>query len=257
MCRMPPARRRREKDRPMQSRTSVHSRSSALPQRFLCCLFSPAMAYGQNPAPDQAAPSVDPPGRVARIAYIQGNVSLEPAGVDSFSQAELNYPLTAGDRIYADIQALAEVQTSDLTVRMSNRCRRDHRLVDRPDRPDRPGAGQHPRQHARPHHPRRRRRNCRNRHTQRQHHRATAGRYPRRLLPAKRFHCRHRNHRPGDDHRTELRSGARPESIAAAYRAESESTRSRWDCSHPTTWTASTRIANRRRRAQSRRNPAT
>jgi len=43
----------------------------------------------------------DPPNRVARISVIQGNVSLEPNGVDAFSQAEINYPLTSGDRVYA------------------------------------------------------------------------------------------------------------------------------------------------------------
>jgi len=62
----------------------------------------------------------DPPSRVARIAYAQGNVSLEPAGVDNFSAAELNYPLTAGDRIYADPSSLAELQTGGLAVRLGN-----------------------------------------------------------------------------------------------------------------------------------------
>ncbi len=63
---------------------------------------------------------VDPPGRVARISVLQGEVSLEPAGANSFSQAELNYPLTIGDRVYADLQALTELETAGLAVRMSN-----------------------------------------------------------------------------------------------------------------------------------------
>ena len=62
----------------------------------------------------------DPPNRVARIALLEGNVSLEPSGVDQFSAAEVNYPLTAGDRIYADNQALTELQTSGLALRLGN-----------------------------------------------------------------------------------------------------------------------------------------
>jgi hypothetical protein len=62
----------------------------------------------------------DPPNRVARISVIQGNVSLEPNGVDSFSQAEINYPLTSGDRVYADNNSFAELQTAGLAVRLGN-----------------------------------------------------------------------------------------------------------------------------------------
>jgi hypothetical protein len=62
----------------------------------------------------------DPPNRVARLAVAQGNVSLEPAGVDQFSAAEVNYPLTVGDRLYADNSSLAELQTSGLAVRLGN-----------------------------------------------------------------------------------------------------------------------------------------
>jgi hypothetical protein len=71
-------------------------------------------------AQDYSSPAQDPPGRVARIAFAQGNVSLEPAGVSTFSQAELNYPLTAGDRVYVDNDSLAELQMGGLAVRMGN-----------------------------------------------------------------------------------------------------------------------------------------
>jgi len=64
--------------------------------------------------------SGDPPNRVARISVIQGNVSLEPNGVDSFSQAEINYTLTSGDRVYADNNSFGELQTAGLAVRLGN-----------------------------------------------------------------------------------------------------------------------------------------
>jgi hypothetical protein len=95
--------------------------TGAFRSRIVCVsatlLLSVSAAAQETPA---AGPAVDPPGRVARIAYLQGNVSLEPSGVETFSQAEANYPLTAGDRVYADLKALTELQTAGLTVRLSN-----------------------------------------------------------------------------------------------------------------------------------------
>ncbi|MBB5316734.1 DUF6600 domain-containing protein [Tunturibacter empetritectus] len=60
----------------------------------------------------------DPPERVARLSILQGNVSLQPAGVDQFSQAEPNYPLTNGDRVYVDNSSFAELQSDALAIRM-------------------------------------------------------------------------------------------------------------------------------------------
>ena len=62
--------------------------------------------------------AVDPPTRVARVSVLQGNVSLEPASVQQFNAAELNYPMTTGDRIYADVGAVAELQTGQIAVRL-------------------------------------------------------------------------------------------------------------------------------------------
>ena len=80
---------------------------------FLAALATALPAFAQQD-------STDPPNRVARVSILQGNVSLEPAGVDQFSAAEINYPLTAGDRIYADNQALTELQTAGLALRLAN-----------------------------------------------------------------------------------------------------------------------------------------
>ena len=60
----------------------------------------------------------DPPSEVARVSVLLGNVSVEPASVDQFSAAEVNDPLTTGDRIYADVGANAELQTGLLAVRI-------------------------------------------------------------------------------------------------------------------------------------------
>jgi hypothetical protein len=83
-----------------------------------------SISFAQQPSYPSSQPDAgyqqDPPGRVARIAVIQGEVSLEPAGSDTFAQAELNYPLTIGDRVYSDLKALAELETAGLAVRLSN-----------------------------------------------------------------------------------------------------------------------------------------
>lgn len=61
----------------------------------------------------------DPPSVVARISYLNGNVSFEPSGENEFAQASLNYPITTGDRIYTDQGARAELETVGIAVRLS------------------------------------------------------------------------------------------------------------------------------------------
>ncbi len=63
--------------------------------------------------------SGDPPDRTARLSYIEGAVSLEPAGENDWSQAAPNYPLTSGDRLWTDKDARAELETGNVAIRMS------------------------------------------------------------------------------------------------------------------------------------------
>jgi hypothetical protein len=67
---------------------------------------------------ESQAQAGDPPSQVARIGLLLGNVSVEPASVDQFSAAEVNAPMTTGDRIYADAGANAELQGANLAVRL-------------------------------------------------------------------------------------------------------------------------------------------
>jgi hypothetical protein len=85
----------------------------------LCGLLG-ILLFGAAPFLHAQNDSGDPPNRVARISVIQGNVSLEPNGVNAFSQAEINYPLTSGDRVYADNNSFGELQTAGLAVRLGN-----------------------------------------------------------------------------------------------------------------------------------------
>ena len=54
----------------------------------------PAQQPGQDPSVDaQTQAGVDPPSQVGRVSVVLGNVSVEPASVDQFSAAEVNYCL--------------------------------------------------------------------------------------------------------------------------------------------------------------------
>jgi hypothetical protein len=50
----------------------------------------------------------DPPSRIARLNYISGNVSMQPAGAGDWAPAEPNRPFTTGDALYTDINSRAE-----------------------------------------------------------------------------------------------------------------------------------------------------
>jgi hypothetical protein len=70
-------------------------------------------------APGQPAGS-DPPGRVARLNFIQGQVSFRPGSVDEWTPATLNYPLYNGDRLWADMGAQTELHIGSTAVRMGS-----------------------------------------------------------------------------------------------------------------------------------------
>jgi hypothetical protein len=65
-----------------------------------------------------AAALADPPGRVARLSFIGGSVSLRPASVDDWSLATLNYPLTIGDQVWTDRSARTELQLGSTVIRL-------------------------------------------------------------------------------------------------------------------------------------------
>src|SRR5580658_2640531 len=67
-----------------------------------------------------AAQDADPPSRVARIAYISGPVSFEPASVDQWAAASLNYPMTTGDSLYSDSGARAVLRIGQNSIRLSS-----------------------------------------------------------------------------------------------------------------------------------------
>lgn len=73
-------------------------------------------ALGQEVAISEVA--VDPPGRVARLSYLEGAVSFAPADAGDWSDAVLNRPLTSGDRLWLDQDARAELEVGSTTLHL-------------------------------------------------------------------------------------------------------------------------------------------
>jgi len=59
----------------------------------------------------------DPPGRVARVQYMSGQVSMQPGGVNDWVPAVLNRPLTTADRLWTDQDARAELDLGRAALR--------------------------------------------------------------------------------------------------------------------------------------------
>ena len=79
------------------------------------------VAYPQQGAPPAGeAQQQDPPGRVARIQYMSGEVSTQPGGVNDWVAATQNRPLTTSDRIWTDKNSRAELNVGDGFIRMNS-----------------------------------------------------------------------------------------------------------------------------------------
>jgi hypothetical protein len=61
----------------------------------------------------------DPPGRVARLNYIQGSVSFQPGGETDWVQANPNRPLTTGDNLWTDRNSRGELHIGSMAIRLS------------------------------------------------------------------------------------------------------------------------------------------
>jgi len=75
-------------------------------------LATPTVAQDQNQQDD-------PPSRVARIGYMEGSVSFQPAGEPDWVQAVANRPMTTGDKLWADKDSRAELQLGSAVIRLN------------------------------------------------------------------------------------------------------------------------------------------
>jgi hypothetical protein len=70
------------------------------------------------PGSSATAQDADPPGRVARLNYMAGTVTTQPAGADDWSYAQVNRPLTTGDQLWNDKGARSELHIGSTAVRL-------------------------------------------------------------------------------------------------------------------------------------------
>jgi hypothetical protein len=62
----------------------------------------------------------DPPSRVARLGYMQGSVSFQPAGESEWVEAAQNRPMTTGDQIWADQDSRAELNLGSAVIDLNS-----------------------------------------------------------------------------------------------------------------------------------------
>ncbi|HET6912435.1 MAG TPA: DUF6600 domain-containing protein [Rhodanobacteraceae bacterium] len=84
-----------------------------------------AQYYDQGPSYDQSAPQdqntqTDPSDRVARLAYLTGDVEFAPAGENDWGSADINRPMTTGDRLMTGNDGRAALELGDAALRIND-----------------------------------------------------------------------------------------------------------------------------------------
>ena len=82
----------------------------------LCAAMLLSIALPQRAAAD----ADDPPGRVARLSYLNGSVSFQPAGESDWVTATLNRPMTTGDKLWVDANSRAELHIGAAAIRLNS-----------------------------------------------------------------------------------------------------------------------------------------
>jgi hypothetical protein len=86
----------------------------------LVSLLSFALAMACLIPQRAAADDDDPPGRVARLGFVRGNVSFEPAGTEDWVSAVVNRPLTTGDKVWNDNDSFSELHLGSASIRLGS-----------------------------------------------------------------------------------------------------------------------------------------
>jgi hypothetical protein len=71
-------------------------------------------------APKARADEGDPPSRVARISYLDGNVSFQPSGTEDWAAAAKNRPVTVGDKLWTDQDSRVELQAGQASLHLGS-----------------------------------------------------------------------------------------------------------------------------------------
>ena len=90
-------------------------RRSCRPLAVLLLCAVAGLAQAQSADTGDSAP----PDRVARLSYIAGDLGFLPAGSQDWASADLNRPLTTGDRLSTGDGARAELELGGASLRMA------------------------------------------------------------------------------------------------------------------------------------------
>src|SRR5258708_3266902 len=98
-------------------------------RRSVAILFAGVVGFA-GIASAQPGPSGDPPGRVGRLAFIQGTVSFHDREQSDWAPAVANRPLTSGDAIWTEPSARSEISIAGTRVRMDSATQLDMLMID-------------------------------------------------------------------------------------------------------------------------------
>jgi len=73
----------------------------------------------QSPVASSPQPD-DPPSRVGRLNWLTGDVAFQPAGLDEWTTATLNYPLTTADHLFTGQDSRVEMHIGANAVRLDS-----------------------------------------------------------------------------------------------------------------------------------------
>jgi FecR protein len=79
------------------------------------------LAQDGPPNASDARDPNDAPGRAAQLSYLSGTVSFQAGGVEEWTPARLNRPLTTGDRLWTEGGSRAELQIGSAAIRLNGR----------------------------------------------------------------------------------------------------------------------------------------
>src|SRR5260370_10317789 len=83
------------------------------------CPLGLGLAIPQPAAADEG----DPPSLAARISYLNGSVSMQPAGASDWTEAVVNRPMTTGDKLWIDSGGRAELHAGAAALHLGARPR--------------------------------------------------------------------------------------------------------------------------------------
>jgi hypothetical protein len=89
-------------------------------QLLLAILLLACAGLAHAQSKNDANSTGDPPARVARLAFASGDLGLLPAGSTSWSAADINRPLTNGDKLSSAADTRAELDLGSASLRIDS-----------------------------------------------------------------------------------------------------------------------------------------